>query len=140
MIFDLIKHAKQLLFNNSETKLNATNVQEAIAEVDHKTNVVSGASVNIIGENNVNYGTLTFYKIGKAIMVTFSSNGNSTNGTKVALVTRIPYKPAYMFQLITSSLDDVNKRGCITCYSNGTMYINLSGEWTYGTAVYFEGD
>lgn len=36
MIFNLIKHAKELLFDKTGTKLQATNTQDAIVELDDK--------------------------------------------------------------------------------------------------------
>lgn len=42
MIFNLIKHAKQLLFNNSKSGLSATNTQDAIDELNSKVNTLDG--------------------------------------------------------------------------------------------------
>lgn len=42
MIFNLVKHAKELLFDNSKSKLSATNTQDAIDELNSKVNTLDG--------------------------------------------------------------------------------------------------
>lgn len=45
MIFNLIKHAKDLLYDNSKSKLNATDVQGAIDEVNDNKLSLSGGTM-----------------------------------------------------------------------------------------------
>lgn len=52
MIFDIIKHAKQLLFNNSKSGLSATNVQDAIDELDALIGL--GGFKTVIGVSDCN--------------------------------------------------------------------------------------
>lgn len=55
MIFDLIKHAKQLLFDDSKAKIGANNVQGAIEGVFNKSCKSMGVQQQYIGAGSLSW-------------------------------------------------------------------------------------
>ena len=59
MILDIVKHAKQLLYDNSKSKLNSTDVQGAIDELNNSTGELS----SYVDELNESLGGLSLLEI-----------------------------------------------------------------------------
>ena len=63
MILDIVKHAKQLLYDNSKSKLNSTDVQGAIDELNNSTGELSSSVSELtesVDELNESLKTITF--------------------------------------------------------------------------------
>lgn len=78
MIFNLIKHAKQLLFDNSKSKLSATNTQDAIDELNSKVNTLEDEVEETVKNN---------FTANRALV----SNGNGDVAVSAVTTTELGY-------------------------------------------------
>ena len=72
MIFDIIKQAKQLVFDNSKSGLKATNTQDAIDEVDN---------------------SLSNYVVTDYVSATYTCNAGSATRVSTTIPEKQGYKP-----------------------------------------------
>lgn len=143
MIFDIIKHAKQVLFDNSENGLNATNTQDAINELNNKLD--NYEKITITPTDYIDQ--IVCIRKGDLVELRFGKTTKDTGyGASITIYTNLPKKfrpKESLNKIIPMSLYG------ITCYFGITTGGSISVRFTenivsnttlYGSIAYIGAD
>lgn len=120
MIFDFIKHAKQLLFDNSKSGLVATNTQDAIDELNKNKKLVQIANIHNDGLYPLTVNLSDYSEI--TVIVAYGELG--ANSATV---------PMEAFKVLPLNPNSIGNGGLLQYYNDTTL---LCGGLTYGTVLF----
>ena len=98
MIFDIIKHAKQLLYDNSKSKLNSTDVQGAVDELNESLSNYApynkGNLTSIVTSDYCTINSFGYEKVGPITILSLNITTNKDVPINAILIDSIPLRPA----------------------------------------------
>lgn len=133
MILNLIAQARELLFDNKNSGLSATDVQGAIDEINSNLNIKTGTfSPYNLGANDLTVHRATYYKIGKLVHISMLVVTNRTITDNVS-IQGLPFTPSED-GLINVRIGGINC-GATPINSDGKIYLqdHLANDLNYST-------